>query len=59
MDAATIFVMVATILFVGFIVWLNVGAPEQNAETPAKLGSGPQSAPTNESTMKGKTVRKK
>jgi hypothetical protein len=60
MDAGTIFVIVATILFVGFIVWVNACGPrEADAQTPAKLDSSPQSVRTSESTMKGKTMKKK
>ena len=58
MDAVTIFVIVATILFVGFIVWVNVCGPRAaDAQTPAS-DSNPQSLTISESTTKRKTVKK-
>ncbi len=60
MDAATIFVLVATMLFVGFIVWVNIyGRREAERKSPTTSDGNPKpiaesESPTNERIKKMK-----
>jgi hypothetical protein len=60
MDAATIFVLVATVLFVGFIVWLNVYAPrEKENKKPATSESNTNQIPDAQSPTKAGKKQKR